>query len=77
MRLYQVDCVLSHVARIKRLRGKALNEEEEKGYSLIQINNVACKPLPFIRSSPLGGCSILTKRVKFMEFSMTRLHTTG
>ncbi|WP_040357723.1 hypothetical protein, partial [Colwellia piezophila] len=58
-----------HSARIKRLRGKALIEEN--GYSgeyapafsnklhpcsvLVKINNAACKPLPFIRYSPSGS----------------------
>ncbi|MEY8216399.1 MAG: hypothetical protein RPR97_18175, partial [Colwellia sp.] len=56
-------------ARIKRLRGKALIEENS--YSgeyalafsnrlhpcsvLVKINNAACKPLPFIRYSPFGS----------------------
>jgi len=33
---------MHHLARIKRLRGKALIEEN--GYSLVKINNTAYKP---------------------------------
>jgi hypothetical protein len=40
--LYQVHYVISHSARIKRLRGKALIEDN--GYSLVKINNAVCKP---------------------------------
>jgi len=33
---------MHHLARVKRLRGKALIEEN--GYSLVKINNAAYKP---------------------------------
>ncbi len=49
LRLYQSDKFIDHLARIKRLRGKAL--VEENGYSLVKINNAAYKPF---NSRPLG-----------------------
>jgi len=42
MDLDQIYQDISHSARIKRLRGKVLIEEN--GCSLVEINNAACKP---------------------------------
>ncbi len=57
------DCVYRETKLIKLF---PLNENEEYGYFLIKINNVTCKPLPFISYSPLGACSMPTNRINFI-----------
>ncbi|AAZ27018.1 hypothetical protein CPS_4548 [Colwellia psychrerythraea 34H] len=47
-----MDQFIAHLARMKRLRGKALIEEN--GNFLVNINNDACKPLPLLGTRPLG-----------------------
>jgi len=62
--LYQVDKVLSHSARIKRLRSKALIEEN--GYSLVKINNAAYKPFK-LALRELARCALISLNLFDLE----------